>query len=58
MRAEPIIFLFKYMCSEPGAPLLGLPIYILYKSTVVYCESLNLIGYITVFYLLIENSYA
>ena len=23
-----------------------------------YCESLNLIGYITVFYLLIENSYA
>ena len=31
---------------------------IVYKFTVVYCESLNLIGYITVFYLLIENSYA
>ena len=29
-----------------------------YKFTVVYCESVNLIGYITVFYLLIENSYA
>ena len=26
--------------------------------TEVYCESVNLIGYITVFYLLIENSYA
>ena len=24
----------------------------------VYCESVNLIGYITVFYLLIVNSYA
>ena len=29
----------------------------LYKFTVVYCESVNLIGYITVFYLLIENGY-
>ena len=29
-----------------------------YKFTVVYCESLNLIGYVIVFYLLIENSYA
>ena len=29
-----------------------------YKCTVVYCESVNLIGYIAVFYLLIENSYA
>ena len=28
------------------------------KFTVVYCESVNLIGYITIFYLLIENSYA
>ena len=26
--------------------------------TVVCCESVNLIGYIIVFYLLIENSYA
>ena len=33
-------------------------ILIKYKFTVVYCESVNLIGYITVFYLLIENSYA
>ena len=31
--------------------------YFSYKFTVVYCESVNLIGYITVFYLLIENSY-
>ena len=29
-----------------------------YKFTVVYCESVNLIGYITVSYLLIVNSYA
>ena len=29
-----------------------------YKFTMVYCESVNLIGYITVFYLLIENCYA
>ena len=29
-----------------------------YKFTVVYCESLNLIGYIIVCYLLIVNSYA
>ena len=29
-----------------------------YKFTVVYCESVNLIGYITDFYLLIETSYA
>ena len=29
-----------------------------YKFPVVYCESVNLIGYITVFYLLIVNSYA
>ena len=28
-----------------------------YKFTVVYCESVNLIGYITVDYLLIVNSY-
>ena len=28
------------------------------KFTVVYCESVNLIGYITVDYLLIVNSYA
>ena len=27
-----------------------------YKFTVVYCESMNLIGCITIFYLLIENS--
>ena len=31
---------------------------IYYKFTVVYYESVNLIGYISVFYLLIENSYA
>ena len=36
----------------------GISINFWYKFTVVYCESLNLIGYITVFYLLIENSYA
>ena len=30
----------------------------MYKFTVVYCESVNLIGYITVDYLLIVNSYA
>ena len=30
----------------------------LYKFTVVYWESVNLIGYITDFYLLIETSYA
>ena len=29
-----------------------------YKFTVVYCESVNLIGYITVDYQLIVNSYA
>ena len=29
-----------------------------FKFTVVYCESVNLIGYITDFYLLIETSYA
>ena len=29
-----------------------------YKFTVVYCESVSLIGYIIVLYLLIENSYA
>ena len=29
-----------------------------FKFTVVYCESVNLIGYITVCYLLIVNSYA
>ena len=29
-----------------------------YKFTVVYCKSVNLIGYITVCYLLIVNSYA
>ena len=28
-----------------------------YKFTVVYCESVNLIGYIIVCYLLIVNSY-
>ena len=28
------------------------------EFTVVYCESANLIGYITVFYLLIVSSYA
>ena len=34
--------------------------YLSYKNkfTVVYCESVNLIGYITVCYLLIVNSYA
>ena len=37
-----------------GAPLLGLARSILYKFTVVYCESVNLIGYITVDY--INNS--
>ena len=31
-------------------------IYIILVFTVVYCESVNLIGYITVFYLPIENS--
>ena len=29
-----------------------------YKFTMVYCESVNLIGYITIFHLLIVNSYA
>ena len=29
-----------------------------YKFTIVYCESVNLIGYIIVCYLLIVNSYA
>ena len=28
---------------------------LMYKFTVVYCESVNLIGYIIVFYRLIEN---
>ena len=29
-----------------------------YKFTVVYCESVNLIGYVIVCYLMIVNSYA
>ena len=36
----------------------NISICIWYKFTVVYCESVNSIGYITVFYLLKENSYA
>ena len=47
---EPNIF-------KSGPPTQSISTY-WYKFTVVYCESMNLIGYIIVCYLLIANSYA
>ena len=50
---------FKITKKRPPAfTLLTIFYRLVEKFTVVYCESVNLIGYITVFYLLIENSSA
>ena len=48
----------KSLCREWKWPSPPPSIVCNYKFTVVYSESVNLIGYITVFYLLIENSHA
>ena len=47
----------KYILLLPRAPPLSRVNAHSYKFTVVYCESVNLIGYIIVCYLLIVNSY-
>ena len=71
---EPSHRSVQFSCITPNLPILRCIFYgmiqnsyatlsrditnIKYKFTVVYCESVNLIGYIIVFYLLIVNTYA
>ena len=57
---EPISKVKNLFCAKDAISKLSQScvIYNWYKFTVVYCESVNLIGYIIVCYLPIINSYA